>query len=168
MDDTTISDPAMPDPATRVPAAAGSAATHVRGDDRGAEVAARLTRWLAAFGGASVLGGAALALAATHPTVRAYGQQTAGWGAINLVIAGIGAARAGAHPARATSLRRTLLASAALDVGTIAFGAHMAVHRTTFGGRQSPQAALGNGLAVVDQALGLLALDLIHARALRP
>lgn len=135
--------------------------------DNGPEVAARLTRALAIFGSASVVGGAALALGSGHPSVRAFGKQSVAWGAINLAIAGIGARRAAAHPATASRLRRTLLANAGLDVGYLALGAHIAYHRTTFGGRQSPEAALGNGLAIVDQALGLLALDLRHARHLR-
>ncbi len=162
MDEAPTHEPTTPDQATtRAVMGAG------HGPDNGPDVAELLTRRLAVFGVASVLGGTALALATTRATARAYGQQSAIWGAINLAIAGIAAQRATAHPARAVRLRRTLLVNAALDVGYVAVGAHVAFHRTTFGGRQSPQAALGHGLAIVDQALGLLALDLVHARALR-
>lgn len=157
---TTAPDLHPPD----VPVTKGVAVTP---GDNGPEVAAQLTRALALFGSASVVGGAVLALGSGHPSVRAFGKQSVLWGAINLTIAGIGARRAAAHPATASRLRRTLLVNAGLDVGYLAFGAHIAYHRTTFGGRQPPEAALGNGLAIVDQSLGLLALDLLHARRLR-
>ena len=98
---------------------------------------------------------------------RAFGQQSAMWGAINLAIAGVGAWRGRSHPAQGSRLRRTLLINSALDVGYLATGAHMAHHRTTFGGRVSPEAARGHGLAVVVQAAGLMKLDLYYAWRLR-
>ena len=136
-------------------------------DDRGPQVAAELTRTLAAFGVASVVGGAVLAVASRHPTRRAFGQQSAMWGAINLAIAGVGAWRGRSHAAEASRLRRTLLVNAALDAGYLATGAHMAHHRSTFRGRVSPEAARGHGLAVVVQASGLMKLDLYYAWRLR-
>lgn len=129
-------------------------------------VVARLTRTLAGFGLASVAGGALLAARAGGAGARAFGQQSAAWGAINLGIAGISAMRAGRAPVDPVRLRRTLLANAALDVGYVAAGGHVAAHRSTFGGRVTPEAARGHGLAVVVQGLGLLALDLRFARAL--
>ena len=134
--------------------------------DDGPQVAASLTRTLAAWGTASLVGGGLLALGTSHPTTRALGQQTAAWGAINMAIAGIGAWRSGAHPARAAQLRRTLRVNAGLDVGYIAAGAHLAHHRSTLRGRVSPDAARGHGLAVVGQGMALLALDLTYARRL--
>jgi len=135
-------------------------------DDPGPEVAASLTRTLAALGASSVVIGGLVSVASSHPGRRAFGQQTAAWGAINLGIAGFGAWRSGARPARAAGLRRTLLVNAGLDVVYVAAGAHVAHHRTTFGGRVDPAAARGHGLAVVGQGLALMALDLTYAARL--
>jgi hypothetical protein len=134
--------------------------------DHGPEVAASLTRTLALFGASSVAVGGLTSLTSSSPTARAFGQQTAAWGAINVAIAGFGAWRSRAHPAEAAGLRRTLLVNAGLDVAYVAGGAHVAGHRSTFGGRISPDAARGHGLAVVVQGLGLMALDLTFARRL--
>lgn len=165
---TTEVSPTLHDAAAPVdPGAPAQGMADRAGPSDSSAVAARLTRALAGFGAASVLGGGIMAAASRHPTVRAFGQQTALWGAINLTIAGVGAVRARSHPAEATRLRRLLLINAACDIGYIAIGAHVAYHRPTFGRRLTPQAALGHGLAVIDQATGLLALDLINARRLR-
>jgi hypothetical protein len=134
--------------------------------DRGPEVAASLTRTLAILGASSVAIGGLAAVATPSPGVRAFGRQTAAWGAINLAIAGFGAWRAQAHPAVAAGLRRTLLFNAGLDVTYVATGAHIASHRTTFGGRIAPESARGHGLAVVGQGLALMVLDLTYARRL--
>ena len=136
--------------------------------DPAERVVARLTRTLAGFGMASVASGALLAARAEGEGARAFGQQAAAWGAINLAIAGVSALRAGRAPADPERLRRTLLVNAALDVGYVAAGAHVAAHRTTFGGRVTPGAARGHGLAVVIQGLGLLVLDVRFAQALAP
>lgn len=166
MDDNAPSNPGPDD--AREPA---TAATDTRPadphEDRGPQVAAELTRVLAAFGAASVIGGGVLAVVSEDPTRRAFGQQTAMWGAINLAIAGVGAWRGQSHPAQGSRLRRTLLINAGLDVGYLATGAHMAHHRSTFRGRVSPEAARGHGLAVVIQAAGLMKLDLFYAWRLR-
>ena len=98
----------------------------------------------------------------TDPGLKAFGQQTAMWGLVDLAIAGVGAARPEGDPDR---VRKVLLINAALDVGYIAAGAHVAYHRTTLGGRLSPEAARGHGLAVVSQGAALLVFDLLHARA---
>jgi hypothetical protein len=134
--------------------------------DRGPEVAASLTRTLAVLGASSIVVGGLVTLTASRSLPRAFGQQTAAWGAINLGIAGFGAWRSGAHPAEAASLRRTLLVNAGLDVAYVAAGAQVAHHRTTFGDRMAPDAARGHGLAVVSQGLALMALDLTYARRL--
>lgn len=131
--------------------------------DLGPEVAASLTRTLAVLGASSVVIGGLVAVASSHPGRRAFGQQSAAWGAINLGIAGFGAWRSRAHPAQAASLRRTLLVNAGLDVVYVAAGAHVAHHRTTFGDRVAPDAARGHGLAIVGQGLALMALDLTYA-----
>lgn len=136
--------------------------------DDGPAVASELTRTLTVFGGSSVVVGRAVSGPSAGPTLRAFGKQTAAWGAINLAIAAVGAARARSHPAEAGRLRRTLLINAGLDVGYVAAGAHVAHHRSTFGGRISPEAARGHGLAVVAQGLGLMTLDLYYARRLSP
>lgn len=133
---------------------------------RGPEVAAALTRNLAVFGATSVAAGSALALTRRSATVVAFGQQSAMWGAINLAIAGVGHWRSRSHPAQAGPLRRTLLINAGLDVGYVAAGAHLAYHRSSLGGRLSPEDALGHGLAVVVQGIGLMQLDLLYARRL--
>ncbi len=138
-----------------------------QGPDNGPEVAGDLTRTLVAFGGASVLVGGVLAAVSDRPGPRAFGQQSAMWGAINLAIAGFGTWRARSRPAQAAELRRTLLVNAALDLGYIAAGAHVAHHRVTFGGRLAPEAARGHGAAIVVQGAGLMTLDLHHARRLQ-
>jgi hypothetical protein len=146
---------------TPVPPTTGTA-------DPGPAVAASLTRTLAVLGASSVVGGGLVALVSSRPGPRAFGQQSAAWGAINLGIAGFGAWRARTHPAEAASLRRTLLVNAGLDVVYVAVGAHVAYHRSTFRGRIPPDAARGHGLAVVGQGLALMALDLTYARRLDP
>lgn len=143
------------------------APTATTSDARSAEaVVGALTRVLAGFGLASVAGGGLLAARAEGDAMRAFGQQSAAWGAVNLGIAGVSALRSGRSPVDPVRVRRILLLNAALDLGYIAAGAHIAAHRTTFGGRLSPQAARGHGLAVVVQGLGLLNLDLGFALAL--
>ena len=56
--------------------------------------------------------------------------------------------------------------NAGLDAVYVAAGAHIAHHRSTLSGRIVPEAARGNGLAVVGQGLALMALDLTYARRL--
>ncbi len=134
--------------------------------DPGPEVAASLTRTLAFLGASSVVVGGLAAVTSSRPGPRAFGQQSAAWGAINLGIAGFGAWRSRAHPPEAARLRRTLLVNAGLDAVYVAAGAHIAHHRSTLSGRIVPEAARGHGLAVVGQGLALMALDLTYARRL--
>ncbi len=126
--------------------------------------AAQLTRRLTVLGATSTVVGLALT---ARPAWRAFGVQTAAWGVVDLVIAGVGAARSPAPPS-VRRLRTVLLVNAALDVGYVAAGAHVAVRRPGFGGRLAPAAARGHGWAVVVQGLALLALDGVQARALDP
>ncbi|WP_295839887.1 hypothetical protein [uncultured Microbacterium sp.] len=118
----------------------------------------RLRRW----GTASVVVGGALAL---FPRTRAFGAQTAMWGAVDVGLAML-AGRRGAAPKR-RPLRRLLLINTVLDVGYVAAGAHLAVRTPSFGGRLSPDAARGHGAAVVIQGVALFVLDLTAAQRLR-
>jgi hypothetical protein len=135
-------------------------------DDPDADVLA-LTRVVGGFGLASLLAGGALTLLGRGDAARGFGQQTAAWGAVDVAIAGLSAARTGRSAPDPTRLHRILLVNAALDVGYVAAGAHVAWHGTTFGGRLGPEAARGHGAAVVVQGLGLLAIDLAFASRMR-
>ncbi len=95
--------------------------------------------------------GAALALGGRTAGLCTFGQQTAAWGAVDLAIAGINAARRSAAPT-AERLRTVLLGNAALDVGNVAVGAHLAAHRPSLNRRLEPEQARGHGLVVVAQA----------------
>ena len=125
-------------------------------------VAQRLGRRLSVWGVGSVLAGTVLASCGSSPARRAFGLQTAGWGAIDLAIAGAGALSS--KPPTAASLRRLLWINAGLDVLYIAAGAHVAVRKPRFGGRITADQALGHGAAVVVQGAALLGLDTTHAR----
>jgi hypothetical protein len=133
------------------------------GTDPAADVRA-LTRAVGGFGLVSLLGGGALAVAGRSPGARAFGQQTAAWGAVDLGIAAFSAARSRAEAPDPARLRRILLVNAGLDVGYVAAGAHVARHGSTFGGRLAAGAARGHGAAVVVQGLGLLLIDLAFAQ----
>ncbi|OZD02491.1 hypothetical protein CH275_17660 [Rhodococcus sp. 06-235-1A] len=128
-------------------------------------VAERLGRRLTMWGGGSVLAGTALAWQGSSSARRAFGLQTAGWGAIDLAIAGAGALSS--KPPTAASLSRLLWINAGLDVLYIATGAHIAVRKPRFGRRITADQALGHGTAVVVQGLALLVLDTTHARMIR-
>lgn len=126
--------------------------------------ASRLTWHLAALGATGVFAGSGLALLARRSAVRAFGRQTLAWGAVDLAIAGVALLRPAGDPVR---LRRILLLNAGLDLGYVAAGAHVAYHRTSLGGRWSPEESLGHGSAVAVQGLALFALDMGHYRRLR-
>ena len=86
-----------------------------------------LTRTLGRWGAASVVVGAALS---TRPRTRAFGRQTAAWGAVDAAIALVGARRRAARgPTDPARLRRVLLVNAGLDVGYVLAGLHL-VFRT--------------------------------------
>ncbi|MEV5040782.1 DUF6992 family protein [Microbacterium sp. LMI1x-1-1.1] len=120
-------------------------------------VVRRLTRW----GTASVLVGGALALV---PRTRAFGVQTLMWGAIDAGLAAF-TRRQQAVPKK-RMLRRILLVNAALDVGYVATGAHLAARTPSFGGRLGAADARGHGLAIVIQGAALFVIDLTAARRL--
>jgi hypothetical protein len=125
-------------------------------------VAGILVHRLRQWGTTSVFVGGALAL---FPRTRAFGAQTAMWGAVDVGLAML-AGRRGAAPKR-RPLRRLLLINTVLDVGYVAAGAHLAVRTPSFGGRLSPDAARGHGVAVVIQGAVLFFLDLTAAQRLR-
>jgi len=77
----------------------------------------------------------------------------------------VGAARSSAPP-NAGRLRAVLVVNAALDVGYVIVGALIALRRPGVRGRLGNEAARGHGSAVVVQGALLLALDVVHARAL--
>jgi hypothetical protein len=129
-----------------------------------ADVNRRLLTTLATWGAASTAVGTGLWLrAGDDPRARAFGRQTAAWGAVDLAIAGIGfwRARAGAEPTP-VALRRTLGINAVLDVGYISGGwwlrrnAERVQDRLP---RYSAASARGDGAAVMVQGGFLLALD---------
>ncbi len=121
-------------------------------------VVRRLMRW----GAASALVGGVLAL---PRRTRGFGLQTLMWGAIDLALAAVTRGRDKVPQTR--TLRRILLVNAALDVGYVAAGAHLAVRTPTLGGRLRPADARGHGLAVVLQGAALFVIDLTAARRLR-
>lgn len=123
-----------------------------------ATVVRRLTRW----GTASVVAGGALAL---FPRTRAFGVQTLLWGAIDVGLAAF--TRRQPSVPKKRMLRRILLVNAALDVGYVATGAHLAARTPSFGGRLNHAAARGHGLAIVIQGAALFVIDLTAARRLR-
>ena len=123
-----------------------------------AVVVRRLTRW----GTASVVVGGALAL---FPRTRSFGLQNLMWGAIDAGLAAF--TRRQRSVPKKRMLRRILLVNAALDVGYVATGAHLAARTPSFGGRLSRADARGHGLAIVIQGAALFVIDLTAARRLR-
>jgi len=119
-----------------------------------ARVETRLTAVLSGWAAGSVVLGAVLA---ARPATRGFGRQTAAWGAVDGVIAAVGARnrrrRGPTDPAR---LRRVLLVNAGLDVGYLAAGA--ALLRS--------DRWRGDGAAVLVQGAFLLLLDGTAAAAL--
>jgi hypothetical protein len=135
---------------------------------------AQLTRRLAGWAAASLLGGALLNISA-DPFRRALGQQFAGWAVVNAAIAFFGSRAARQRQAalpetpgeeiqarEAASLERLLWVNSGLDLGYIAGGALLAWRR----GRSDRRAA-GHGWGIVVQGAFLLFFDLVHAAALR-
>jgi len=117
---------------------------------------------LLAWGAASVLAGSAIAalLAARRahsPLLTHFAVQTAAWGAIDMLLAGLAwrglAMRDAAGAAR---LDRLLWLNTGLDVGYIGVGVTLAIAGWTLGRRMG---AVGAGIGVVLQGIALLALD---------
>ena len=117
---------------------------------------------LLAWGAASVLAGSAIgALFAARrsgsPLLAHFAIQTAAWGAIDLILAGLawrGLAMRDADGA--ARLDRLLWLNTGLDVGYVAVGVTLAVAGWTLGRRLG---AVGAGLGVVVQGMALLVLD---------
>lgn len=135
----------------------------------------RLTTALAAWSGASLVAGATLVAvgqATGRRELAAFGRQTAAWGAVDGLIAAVGAVtrrRRGAlttdqRAARAGTLRTVLWVNALADVGYVVGGGVIVLRdargRPLFGMRR------GDGIAVVTQGAFLLALDLTQAQQL--
>lgn len=125
-----------------------------------------LNSTLGAWGTLNVVGGSVLAATGRGRGVAAFGQQSAQWGAINILIAGFGAWRSRRSTPSAQHLRTLLLVNAALDVGYMAVGVGIARGRLTFGGRITPATATGHGSAIVVQGAGLFVIDTVAAAAL--
>lgn len=137
------------------------------------EITALLSVWAAG----SVLKGGAIALIGKRTGRRqwlTFGRQTAMWGAVDGLIAGVGAftrSRRGELTqdevdAEARKLRRLLLINAAADVVYIAGGAHIAYHAGKDG--TSLRMTRGDGLAILIQGAFLLVLDTAYAKRLSP
>ena len=117
---------------------------------------------LLAWGAGSVLAGSAIAALraarrARSPLLTHFAIQTAAWGAIDLLLAGL--AWRGLEMrdvAGAARLDRLLWLNTGLDVGYVAVGVTLAVAGWTLGRRLG---AVGAGLGVVVQGIALLALD---------
>ncbi|SCX46210.1 hypothetical protein SAMN03159343_1763 [Klenkia marina] len=120
------------------------------------DVESRLTTVLGTWAASSLALGAVLA---ARPGARGFARQTAAWGAVDGVIAAVGARnrrrRGPTDPAR---LRKVLLVNAGLDVGYLVAGA--ALLRS--------DRWRGDGAAVLVQGAFLLALDSAAAAALPP
>lgn len=119
------------------------------------------------WGGVSMAAGLGFALR-RDPWWRAFGLQTAGWGAVDLGIAVLAGwlqdrrMRRSSDPyapaaleAERVALRRVLLANAVADVGYVALGGVLA--------RNARPRVAGAGVAVVVQGIFLLLHDSYHA-----
>jgi hypothetical protein len=133
-------------------------------------------RRVAAWGGASLAGGLALALATARtdrPGRWAFGAQTAAWGAVNVGIATVGLlGTQGAAPtgyADALAAERTfhdlLVLNTGLNVAYTAVGVTMVV--ASYRDVASARGWRGHGSAVVVQGLGLFVLDGVALLAAR-
>jgi hypothetical protein len=107
----------------------------------------RLTIWAAV----SLVGGIAGFILAKDAGLRAFFGMTAGWAAVNLIIAI--ASRAGAPPKGVAPFREFLWLNMGLNVAYIAVGVTMAL---LAGDRLGIK---GSGIGVAVQGVGLLVLD---------
>lgn len=112
---------------------------------------------LLAWGGVSVLSGSAMALSDKN---RDFGLMTAGWGAVNALIAGIALASSGDVPAEWSDalrneqlLNRILAINTGLDIGYIGVGTTMAL-----AGKGRTRSF---GSAIIIQGAFLLAFDVV-------
>ena len=123
----------------------------------------------AAWGIASVLTGTALLVMVrirprASPLLLHFAVQTAGWGAIDLLLVGIARGTLVMRDlSAARALERFLWLNTGLDVGYIAVGVTIAMAGWVMGHRLG---AVGAGMGIVVQGLALFALDLNFAAAL--
>ena len=121
-----------------------------------------------AWGAANAAAGTALVLLSdsnARPGRRAFGMQSAAWGAINVGIAAIGLATGADAPDRAWAdalaaenrYADILLVNLGLNVGYMAVGTTLLA--VSGRGVSRPEAWRGHGSALVVQGLGLLVLD---------
>ena len=143
--------------------------------DRLDEVERELTTALLAWAGGSVSAGAVIAVSGGwvhRPELVAFGRQTAAWGAIDAVIAGVGVLSrrrrgllsAAQRGKKASALRTILMVNAVADVGYIAGG--LAIMARARKGKATWRMGAGDGAAIVVQGLALLVLDASMARRL--
>ena len=93
--------------------------------------------------------------------LRGFSKQTAAWGLVILVLAGIRLLRVEDRDlGAAILLDRMLWLSVGLDIGLIVAGGTLALAAWKFGRRLG---AVGAGVAIIVQATGLLVLDLHFA-----
>jgi hypothetical protein len=106
---------------------------------------------------------------------RAFGWQTAAWGAVDVAIAGFGQLKSELDQGSATTsverlqarkLRRLLWINAALDVGYVLAAVILA--RRTVSEPMRRQARQGHAAAIASQGAFLFAFDLLHARRVPP
>ena len=124
---------------------------------------------LATWGALSLLGGTSFAIWQTNETLKSFGIMTAGWGAVNLAIAGF-ALFGPASTSSESSQSTVYLINAALDVLYMGAGAWMWVGGKNSADRQALWQ--GFGIALVSQGAFLLIFDAVlaglHAEAARP
>ena len=118
------------------------------------------------WGGANLVGGAVLAATSDAGSFgRAFGVQSAGWGAVNVGLAAVGLlADPGPVPGDVPSVlaaedgwTHLLLVNLGLNVGYTLVGSTLLVAAGE--GLEGPTTVRGHGAAVVVQGLGLLVLD---------
>lgn len=125
-------------------------------------------RRVGAWGLANAVGGAALWLASdaeTSPGWRAFGLQSAAWGAVNTGIAAVGLASGAGDPtagwaaalAAENGYADVLLVNLGLNVGYAAVGTTL--WAVSGRGVSNPDAWRGHGIALIVQGAGLFVLD---------
>jgi hypothetical protein len=160
-----------PDPDTRGRDAAAAAEVARLSRALARDQRAHLRR-VGAWGGLNLLGGAALALAADGgSTGRAFGVQSAGWGAVNVGLAAWGLLRGAPPPAEGLDAAleqedgwaHLLLVNLGLNVGYAAVGGTLLLAADR--GLDGADAARGHGGALILQGAGLFLLDWLAWRS---
>ena len=136
-----------------------------------ASVERQLTSLLGAWGATSVVAGEVYRrrLAPGDAWGTGFARQMVGWGAVDLVIAGVGALRGrGRVPTAADQrrLHRILVFNSALDVGYLATGLLMLTRSEQLAARMArvePDKVRGDGVGIIVQGGFLLVLDAVFA-----